>query len=169
MSLRRRVKLCIELPLAGAQTLDLRLPGILPPRRMAEILGGHLRGDGWVAEGERIVRRTGEGADVYDPEKGTLTVEMEREVRETRVVTVNEAGQADDEHRRITDALERSFTDDLEKRIGAVRGEFLRKYVPAAVADAVVEKARALDPDARVTRTETDGELVLSIELEATP
>lgn len=169
MSLRRRVRISIELPLAGAQTLDLKLPGILPPRRMAGILGGHLLGDGWEAEGDRIVRRSDTGADVYDPAAGTVTVEMEREVRKSVATVLAEEEDEGAARRELVEAARRGFTDELEQRIGEVRGEFLRKYVPSTVADAVVEKARALDPDARVTRTETDGELVVSIELEATP
>ncbi|MBP7867202.1 MAG: hypothetical protein KA419_14795 [Acidobacteria bacterium] len=167
MSLRRRVKLNIELTLAGEETLDLRLPGLLPRERLGEILRKHLLGDGWVPEGDKVARRSTGGSEVCDPAAGTVTVALEREAPRTGETEPEE--DLDAARRRIAGRIRREFTDELEGRIEKVRGEFLRKYVPATVADAVVEKARALDPAARVTRSETDGELVVSIELEAAP
>ena len=167
MSCRRRVSLNIAISLSERDTLDLRLPGILSPGRMREIMSHHLVADGWKTDGDQITRKSDNGRQVYSPSESRVTVVVEKAVNKKVEVTI-EGGWGDERSTKemIIEEEKTVIANELEGEVEKTRKEFIGKYIPATIADAVVEKARTLDPSAVVNRNETADGMVITIDLE---
>jgi len=186
-SYRISVRECVNKTIKAEDRVstDLEILEVLPPEQMAGLLADELEKQGFEKEGEVLVRREGNVTTTVDPNTGTVTVssesaestkiEQERhgrayddigphasQVRET----LRQEAQRDIEKKveEKTSVLQGKVTDELEKKLGELRGE-LDKVVTKVTAEALKRKAASMGQIKEMTEDPQAGTLTIVVEV----
>jgi hypothetical protein len=186
-SYRISVRECVNRVIKAEDRISTQLEilEVLPPEQMAGLLSDELANQGFEKEGEVLVRREGNLTITVNPNTGEVTVaaetseqvkvEQERhgrayddigphasQVREQlRQEAVRDAEKKVDEK---TGVLQGKVTDQLEGRLGELRGE-LDKVVNKVTAEALKRKAASMGQIKQMTEDEQTGSLTIVVEV----
>jgi len=186
-SYRISVRECVNKTIKAEDRVstDLEILEVLPPEQMAGLLADELGNQGFEREGEVMVRREGAVTITVDPSTGTVTVtseaceaakiEQERSGRAYDDIGPH-AGQVRESLRQEalrdiekkaeekTSVLQGKVTDELEKKLGELRGE-LDKVVNKVTAEALKRKAASLGQIKEMTEDPQTGSLTIVVEV----
>ena len=164
---------------------ELEILEVLPPEQMAGLLSDELQKQGFEKEGEVLVRREGDVTITVDPSSGKVTVAAEKS--ETAKVEQERHGRAYDDigphasqvreslrqeaQRDIdkviqdkTSSLQGKVTDQLEGKLGDLRGE-LDQVVNRVTAEALKRKAASLGQIKEISEDQQTGSLTIVVEV----
>jgi len=186
-SYRISVRECVNKVIKAEDRIstDLEILEVLPPEQMAGLLSDELERQGFEKEGEVLVRREGNLTVTVDPNSGKVTVSAEG-AKSTKVEQERSGRAYDDvgphasqvreslrqealrdidkKVQEETATLQGQVTDQLENKLGDLRGE-LDKVVNRVTAEALKRKAASLGQIKEMTEDPQSGSLTIVVEV----